>query len=360
MTKELKEQLVWSDGTNTKTINILGFTHDRKTNSAAELTFTVSNKSGEYNYFFMPGNEIRLSYGIGQLPDSPQFTGFPVEVTGTTVKEITCIDYMGLLRYDYVKVDDTDNYDGFEVSAAIKKIIEDMDGNELTVSKSGTYPRVFITEADKIRYDGYENRLKVIADLNDLCYDETYSSSYAYHPLPYFFYVDGTTFYHVKQPYVPDTDPALTVTYADNLLESEPEYTIDYLCNKCTFLGAEYEDTTGVKRKYEGSHTDTSHKSNMRLFHVVKEDDTLESDGACKAAAIRYVQENRALKVRSSLWHNSGFDLVPGKSVIEIESSRYGLNGKYLCVGVNVNCSQGMFDTTFELSSQKSALTDFV
>lgn len=358
MVKTVETLCLWTRGTHKKSIQVSDFDHDRQVNSAAELTFGVSNKSGMYNYFFLPGDKIEFYYGIGQIPNVPQFTGYPVSVSGSTIKKVTCVDYLACAKNEWVKLDDYTNYDGYLASAAIASLISGLNGTPLTVGKSGVETERVITDTDDIRYPEYADKLSVIQDINDLCWDESYASN-SYHPLPYFFYVNGTTFFHKKQTDITAATPVMSIAYADNLLSSDPEYTMDYTCNRCTYIGGEYKDAAGNTRRYEGTHTDATNLANMRLFHVVKEDKKLPSDGDCVAAAERYVQANKYITVKSSLKHTDGMYLTPGVSVIEIENSRYGISGNNLVVGVNVSMSAGVVDVNIDLAQRKSVLTDF-
>jgi hypothetical protein len=360
MVVKLYSKVIWTRGTNSKTLNHLNFDWDRKPNSAAELQFGISNKSGMFNYFFMPGDRIDFYIGKGKLPASPQFTGFPVEVSGSTNKTVTCLDYLALAKYDVKKLDEFSNYDGWTASAAIRDLIVNLNGTPLTFAGPGPIIDIRIKDTDKIRYPSYADKLSIIGDINELCWDDTYSS-FNYHPLPYFFYVSGTTFRHVRQTYTEGATPVLYIEYGDNLISSEPEYSMDYVCNKCTVVGKEYENSlTKLKTHYEASHTDLASVTNLRLFHSVIERDNLESDGECHAEAQKYVQANKNFTVKSAIKHTDGLDLIPGVSVVNIENSRYGISGKHLVAGVNVSGSPGNFEVNIDLTQRKSVITDFL
>lgn len=316
-------------------------TINRRANVPATATMQFTNKNGKYTDYF--GSTDLFTVDIG-LDGDPRFAflGYPIDMSGRSILTIQLADMMSIINRAKTQIWKYDNFDGWEASQAIRKLIEDVNLSpfsqnfDLTGIK-GTNPRVILD--DTLRYVDFASNLDIIKAIRDMCWDRTEDPKI---PLGYTMWQRENRFHFKKLQRIDEAIPVIEYPSVDSLLSSRPSKSIMPLINKVTVLGAEYKDLkTDDKKRYKGVFT---HASSIAAFgenHQVYTDNALTTHWQCKSKAERIGVASMVRVITSRIEVPELYEAVPNLTVLYVNDSKYGLKGNHIVSEVTVQIGGG-------------------
>jgi len=297
-------------------------------------SLSYPNQSGKMFEYFQPQDIVRIYLGLDVLPSVPTFTGVSTQDEGENLKSFSFLGRLYAMQKDEVIIDDLNfNLDGYEVSQAIRKLLE-VKAFSLTRIFHGTNPAVHVPPT--FRYEKGETVYTVIKALRDMAVD---TSDYSHLPRYYFLYEENDRLFFRKEPKLIDANSWFTLTGGDNLLNGIPESKTYGIINKQTVIGKD-----GVRATYESSHR-------MSVDGVFNgktiNDETLLSASECYYRARLEVENNKVRTINTSITALEMIEAIPNLSIVKI------LNAKNIVSGLHrVRDIDMVFGKGFNISTQ--------
>ena len=295
---------------------------------------------------------IRVYVGIGSMPtilDTPIFSGYVEHERGYDETILKLIGIQGRCHKEQMVVDKNNNYDGSEISTVILSVLKSV--NELQTAGiiqskffiQATNPQVKVPK--DTHYDRGTTKWEFIRDLTDMTKDQ-----YNMNTRNYALFVVGDNFYFRKEPRRFLDAPHIIIPYGSGLIDFEETDEGSDTINRITVIGKDK-----VKATYTNLHR--LRTDGLREGQPIN-DDSIKNAGEGYDVARLFVQsrlfDTHSLTIESlSLLH-----AIPGYSLVQLTGAPYGLSGKYIVSGVNINISSSNFYISGELNRHGETISD--
>lgn len=291
---------------------------------------------------------VKVYIGLDELPEYPTFVGYQVNESGLTEARMEFSGALFKATKDYRRVINTDNLDGYEIGAAIRKIFDSV--NELswlTPIIEKTNPAVYVPY-DDIRYDKGISKHELMRDMRDIAVD-------ALDPIHlgrYTFFVHGDSFYFRRVPDPKTSSAWLKIAYGDTLLSLEQDGGSGFGINRVTVIGkddvfAEFENDNrvGVDGLLEESPIN---------------DSSILGDGDAYEIARAKVMESMIPEVPLMIASPLLLEGIPNITVLELTGAPYGLADNYLLKSKTISISEGMFEVMGTVSTPVDVVSEAI
>lgn len=290
------------------------------------------NPQGRLFEYFSSKDVIKVYLGLEELPSEPTFTGTVTSENGDRVRSLALHGRLYSAQSDSVIIDAYDNLDGYEVSQAIKKLIDSLD-TSFTQVFTGTNPPVYVTK--DLRNENGIVIYSAIKNLRNLAYDNTLVGK---RPLYYMLYEEGNKLFFRKEPELIDSNSWFTLTGGDNLIKGEPRAKTYGVINKQTVIGKD-----GVKATFTSDHRIAV--DGVFAGKTIN-DDNLLSSAECYERARVEVEENKYKTINTNITALEMIDAVPGLSIVTIKNSKNIVTGLHRVRDINISYGRGFSVTT--------------
>jgi hypothetical protein len=315
-----------------------------KTTEIATATLTLANKDGKFFNYFRGRDQILIKVGLDYLPGKYQFFGVPVSQSGGSNITLSLIGILHSCESEYIYLDEYDNYDGWEVSEAIKKQLTDMDmAGYVSKYFEGTTPQTFVPIG--YRQEKGITRYDFIKFARDLAYSTVESTG---ETLEYVLFDDAGTLHFEKQKQMVDGNQDWTFTYGDNLITCQPETKSLGVVNRQTVFAKD-----GTKVTFN-----LSNDQQVKVSGVMEGTPNSLDYGTVEDALNRARKEcllYRTPIVNTQITSVDLIDSVPGLSYVKIVDAPNMANGLHRIVKTDIDFTGGL-RVTCDLVKQQPSL----
>lgn len=291
---------------------------------------------------------VRVYVGLDELPDYPTFTGYQTAESGLTT---TMMEFAGGLyraTKDYRRVTDTDNLDGYEISAAILKVFNDVDGlSWLTPLIERTNPAIYTLPGD-IRYDKGISKYELMKELRDIAVNalsQTHLGRYA-------FFLHDNNFHFRTVPDPKNSTAWLKIAYGDTLLSLNQDSSSSYPVNKVSVIGK-----GDVYAEFQNDHR-------VNVDSLLEEtpinDTSITGNGFAYEVARSKVMAEMIPEVPLMINSPLLLEGIPNATVVEITGAPYGLSDNYLLKSKSIGVSQGVFEVVGTVSTPVDIVSEVI
>jgi hypothetical protein len=298
---------------------------------------------------------IRLYVGIGSAPnpatDFPVFTGFMESERGFDETEYELYGIMSRCMKEYVKVDDSNNYDGNEISTAILSVLKSIN----TLQRPGVIQSKFMVQKsdptikvpDGTRSDRGISKWELIRQFADMTKDERNMNIRNYALFEF-----GDDIYFRKEPDAINGLPHITMSYGTSLINFEETDKGNESINKIMVIGKD-----GVSSSFQNDHR--INVDGLREGEPVN-DNNITTAGVCNDIARLIVQSRLFDNYGITMESKSLLHAIPDCTLIQIVNAPYGLNGKYIVRESMINITPDSFDINAVVSKPTESVGDAI
>jgi len=307
---------------------------------SCSLTFPGGSRS---KYRVLKSDLVEVYVGLGEIPDFPIFQGYLEDEAGIDDTRWNVLGPLVKANKEVIIVNDTNNFDGQEITNAIGRVIASVTGlsgfgfhgertDPLLVIPSGKRWAKGITKYDLIR-----QFREWAVDSSDPLNVRRYCM----------FSYDGNIYFR-KEPVIEDTTPMAQVTYGKDLISFNQYTKGKDAINRQKVIGSD-----GVYAEYSNAQ--------RILIDGVREEKPISSSdiktvaealGIAREEVLKRLTDQNGLTVKSHLLLNA----EPNVHVVEILDAPYGISGKYLVRELNISIGSDSFDVSASMNSPSDVL----
>lgn len=332
-------------------------------NAASSMSVQFQSPRGSRVDEFSVGQWVRLSLGLGGVPNRPKFYGFaanPAHLFQPSVSSsgFECYDFLAqAAREKNVRLTETGiNYDGWDASMAIRDLFEGLQGTPVdALGCSGTYPKVVITPEMGVYYPNFVDRLTLAQRLNDSCWDDLYPDL----PLPYRLWQDGEgRVHHRKMQPLSTSYPRATIQYEGTLHSLDVRVRSSKLATGASVTGAKDPESASGDT-YWSSYSEASQIAVKGLWHRSIARPDLASSDQCQAWAKRMVSLYRTLYIAKEVVAHEPLHIWPG-DVIRLQDPVNGRAENLRVTQIDTEVSPGKFEQRLMLGNFTYMPTEYI
>ena len=323
-----------------------------RTKEISSATLSFGNKSDRLFGYFQPTDIVEIYVGNNVVPDEPAFVGYPFEQSGKKRMELSLSGLLYPYTKRYMRVTDTDNVDGYEISAAIRKIMG-MIPTPLSLKILGTNPTSYISDKSKLRFKEGVSLYDLLKKLRD---STSFFDAATQRDVGYVFFERNGVFHFRQIPIATEDNSAIDISYGNQIISVAPESTSVGLINRQTVIGKDVEAT------YDNLHR--QHVDGIKEGEILN-DNTLTTVADCFDKAKRLCEQALFPVIRTKISSPQLIDAIPYFTVVNIINSSDTFSGANLITsteitfdtGLEVNCSLERTPPLFNSMLYKTVFT---